>query len=157
MDVIYMRSLTGGTLSPHHSPLVRPLTQETPLEISDLLANPGSSAPRLQLLSGVISLQITNAWKGKIPQRMHQKLYRTLHKTIVLHQHGAWLHRNNTLHPDTVLPVVVDYGRKRTTKRMTIEDEEVNNRDKEWMRQRKASAPPTQTAPPTGNPNQKSQ
>ena len=138
MDVIYMRSLTGGTLSSHPSPPVRTLTQETPLEISDLLTNPDSSAPRLQLLSGVISLQITNAWKGTIPQRLHQKLYRTLHKTIVLHQHGAWLHRNNTLHPDTEHPVVVDYGRKRATKRMTIEDEEVNNRDKEWMRQRKA-------------------
>jgi hypothetical protein len=106
--------------------------------ISELLASPESSAPKLQLLSGVISLQITNAWKGIRPSRMHQKLYRTIHKTIILHQHGAWLHRNNALHPDTELPVVVDYGRKRTQKRLTIEKEEVNHRDKEWKRQREA-------------------
>jgi hypothetical protein len=80
-----MRSLKGGSLSPTPTIHAGLLTHETPVEISTYLASPDSSAAKLQLLSGVISTQITNAWKGVIPTRMHQKLYRTLHKTIILH------------------------------------------------------------------------
>jgi hypothetical protein len=40
------------------------LSQETPAEISTYLASPNSSAAKLQLLSGAISTQITNAWNG---------------------------------------------------------------------------------------------
>ena len=97
------------------------------------------SLKKIKEVSGVISTQITNAWNGVIPTRMHQKLYRTLHKTIILHQHGAWINRNNTLHPETKFPENIEYGRKRTQKRMSIEEEEPNPLDKTWTRQRKAA------------------
>ena len=134
-----MRSLKGGTLSPTPTIQAKVLSQETPVEISTYLASPNSSAAKLQLLSGVISTEITNAWNGVFPTRMHQKIYRTLHKTIILHQHGAWINRNNTLHPETEFPELIDYGRKRTQKKLSIEEEEPNPLDKTWKRQRKAS------------------
>jgi hypothetical protein len=114
------------------------LTQETPPSISSLLAAPPHSAAKLQLLSGYISKEITDSWEGIIPARLHQKLYRALHKTTTLHQHGVWIHRNNILHPQAEVYIPIDYGRKPTHKRELPEEEEPNPLDKQWKRQRKA-------------------
>ena len=117
LDTIYMRSLEGGQLStqPHITP--HTLTQETPPSISTLLSHPSSSSGKLQLLSGYITKDITDSWEGIIPTRLHQKLYRSIHKTITLHQHGVWLHRNSILHPQVDVYIPVDYGRTQAHKR----------------------------------------
>ena len=139
LDTIYMRSLEGGQLStqPHITP--HTLTQETPPSISTLLSHPSSSAGKLQLLSGYITKDITDSWEGIIPTRLHQKLYRSIHKTITLHQHGVWLHRNSILHPQVDVYIPVDYGRTQAHKRTLPEEEEANPRDKQWKRQREAA------------------
>jgi hypothetical protein len=114
------------------------LNQETFPSVSSLLSDPANSAAKLQLLSGYITKDITDSWEGVIPTRLHQKLYRTLHKTITLHQHGLWLHRNNILHPQTDRYIPDDFGRKPALKRTLPEEEEANPRDKQWKRQREA-------------------
>ena len=134
-----MRCTKGGQLSARPQIQTHTLTQETPPSISNLLRDPAGSAAKLQLLSGYITKEITDSWEGLVPTRLHQKLYRALHKTITLHQHGVWLHRNNVLHPQVDVYIPVDYGRKRTQKRELPEEEEKNPRDKQWMRQREAA------------------
>ena len=138
LDTVHMRCTKGGNLSPRPNIQTQTLTQETPPSISSLLAAPHHSAAKLQLLSGYISKEITDSWEGIIPARLHQKLYRALHKTITLHQHGVWIHRNNILHPQAEVYIPIDYGRKPTHKRELPEEEEPNPLDKQWKRQRKA-------------------
>jgi hypothetical protein len=139
LDTIYMRSTSGGTLSAQPSIETQIMMQETPHNVASLLTSSSGSEAQLQLLSGVITEDITTGWNGTIPHRLQQKLYRTLHKTIVLHQHGAWLKRNAVLHPDTDTDIPVDYGRKPARKRQIIEDEEGNPKDKRWTKQRKTA------------------
>jgi hypothetical protein len=125
LDTIYMRSTQGGTLSPN--PTVNPLNvaPETPANIATLLHSPDSPA-KLKLLSGMITEHITNGWAGLVPPRLQQKLYRTLHKTITLHQNNTWLERNAIMHPDTPFFTPTDYGTKPARKRQLLKDEEAN-------------------------------
>jgi hypothetical protein len=100
LDTIFMRSMQGGKLSDSPTINSNTLTQETPPSISTLLHDDINSAAKLQLLSGAITKEITDSWTGIIPTSLHQKLYRTLHMNIVLHQHSAWIERNEILHPE---------------------------------------------------------
>ena len=134
-----MRSSSKGKVSAQSNIQAHTLTQETPPSILSLLAESSTSAAKLQLLSGYITKDITDSWEGLIPTRLHQKIYRTLHKTITLHQHGVWLHRNNALHPQVAVHIPVDFGRKPGQKRTLPEEEETNPRDKKWKRQREAA------------------
>ena len=136
LDTIFMRSKKGGKLS--DSPTINPvtLTQETPTSISTLLHEDTNSPAKLQLLSGIISKVITDTWFGAIPASMHQKLYRTLHMTIISHQHSAWIERNEILHPQTETFIPTDYGRAPARQSRQLEDEETNPKDRQWKRQR---------------------
>jgi hypothetical protein len=122
--------MKGGKLS--DSPTINPatLTQETPPSISTMLHDDTNSPAKLQLLSGAISKDITDTWTGIIPTSLHQKLYRTLHMTIVLHQHSAWIERNEILHPQKEFFIPTDYGRAPARQSRTMEDEEANPRGK---------------------------
>ena len=138
LDTIYMRLTKGGKLS--LNPTINPhkLSPETPINISSLLHAENSPA-KLQLLSGIISAQITTGWDGIVPTRLHQKLYRTLHKSIILHQHSTWLKRNAVIHPETPFFTPIDYDRKPARKRQLLEDEEDNPKDKRWVKQREVA------------------
>ena len=139
IDTIHMRSSSKGKVSSQSNIQTHNLTQETPPSILSLLSETLTSPAKLQLLSGYITKDITDSWEGLFPTRLHQKIYRTLHKTIMLHQHGAWLHRNNILHPQVAIHIPVDFGRKPGQKRTLPEEEETNPRDKKWKRQREAA------------------
>ena len=138
LDTIYMRSTKGGKLSTN--PTINPykLSPETPSNIASLLHSADSPA-KLQLLSGVITEQITKGWAGTVPTRLQQKLYRTLHKTIVSHQHSTWLKRNAAAHPVTPFYTPTDFGRKPAQKRQLLEEEEANPKNKRWIKQREVA------------------
>ena len=133
-----MRSKSGGVLSAN--PTVDPLTlsPETPTNVATLLHSQDSPA-KLQLLSGIITEHITDGWENLVPHRLQQKLYRTLHKTIILHQHDTWLKRNAVLHPDTPFFTPIDYGRKPAKKRQLLEEEEDNPKNVRWIKQREVA------------------
>ena len=84
-------------------------------------------------------MHITDGWANLVPHRLQQKLYRTLHKTIVLHQHDTWLKRNAVMHPDTPFFTPIDYGRKPAKKRQLLEEEEDNPKNKRWIKQREVA------------------
>ena len=139
LDTIHMRSSSKGKVSAQSNIQTHTLTQETPSSILSLISESQTSSAKLQLLSGYITKDITDSWEGLFPTRLHQKIYRTLHKTITLHQHGVWLNRNNILHPQVAVHIPVDFGRKPGQKRTLPEEEETNPRDKKWKRQREAA------------------
>jgi len=138
LDTIYMRMTHGGSLSPNPTIIASKLSSETPPNIVSLLQSQDSAA-KLQLLSGVITEHITQGWSGFVPSRLQQKLYRTLHKTIIHHQHSTWLKRNEVAHPITPFLNPVDYGRKPARKRQLLEDEEDNPKDIRWTKQRETA------------------
>jgi hypothetical protein len=105
-DTLYMRSASGGSITPTSDIQTSHLIQETPNKLATLLTTNVSSPAKTQLLSGGITIEVIEEWKATLPRRIHQKIYRSVHLAIITHQHDIWLKRNKAAHPKQEIPQV---------------------------------------------------